>query len=197
MTSSSAAPAAAIAAAALACPALAAAFPDGPPWEVAGNEGCVQCHFDAPATEDSEALSLAGLPSEVTPGSHYRLTVRLTAPEMAIAGFLLSAWHEAAPPATGDAESPAQHDGAGAFAALDAKTTANGAQVRSTEAGSVVETPGVAEWSVEWTAPTTIDGPIVVELWANAGNNDQSPFGDATHRRVWTIRPAPAGAPRY
>src|SRR5690606_40073437 len=58
----------------------------------------------------------------------------------------------------------------------------SGARARSTEQGSQPEADGRAEWSVVWQAPASLELPIVFELWANAGNDDQSPFGDATHQ---------------
>lgn len=174
-----------LAASLLTCPVLAGAFPDGAPWEAAGAEGCAQCHFDAPAVENSEALTLEGLPERAFPGRSYLLTVRLRAKEMAAAGFLLSAWQ-------GDA-------GAGRFSSAGPGSEARGARVRSTGAAAAPRPPGVAEWTVKWTAPAMTSEPhalIVVELWANAANGDRSPFGDTTHRRVWRLPLEPADESR-
>jgi len=158
----------------LSLPAAAAAFPDGAPWEAAGQEGCVQCHFDAPAMESSEAVTVEGLPSTVTPGETYQLRVRLKGRDMAAAGFLLSARQ-----AGGEA---------GTFRSGGPRTEANGAKARSTEEGATPETPGAAEWTLEWRAPEARSAdPVALELWANAANGDESPFGDATHRRTWQL----------
>jgi hypothetical protein len=155
----------------------AAAFPDGAPWEAATSaEGCNQCHFDSPVTGESRALELAGLPESIEPGTLYELTATLSAAAMGSAGFLLSAVQDGAP--------------AGTFEARDARTSAQGAQVRSTEAGAALATSGTAAWSVAWTAPAIVDGIVSFEIWANASNHDQSPFGDATHFRVWRVPPA-------
>src|SRR5690606_16731495 len=128
------------------------------------DRGCPQCHFDAPPVEDSAAIAIEGLPERATPGMRYEIVVRLTDAEMRNAGFLLSAWQ-------GDKEP------AGSFAAVDERTAVNGAQARSTKAGSAVRA-GVAEWALEWTAPADPE-PVRFELWANAGNDDASPLGDA------------------
>ena len=158
----------------LSLPAGAAAFPDGAPWEAAGQDGCVQCHFDAPATENSEAVTVEGLPPAVAPGETYRLRVRLKDARMAAAGFLLSAWQ-------GGGE-------AGTFVSDGPRTETSGAKARSTEAGAAPGTEGVVEWTLEWQAPDAPPAePVVIELWANAANGDQSPFGDATHRRAWQL----------
>ena len=89
------------------------------------------------------------------------------------AGFLLSAWQGT--DGVGSLE-------AGRFEAADEKVETAGARVRSTEEGSEAVSDGLAEWSVVWQAPASLDAAVVFELWANAGNGDKSPFGDATHR---------------
>lgn len=146
---------------------LALAFPDGAPWDAAGDEGCERCHFDAPPVEASDALAIAGLPERVEPGRRYPLTLRLRDENAAAVGFLLSARRGDFP--------------AGAFSPVDDRTEANGARARSTEAGSMPDEHGRAQWAVTWQAPPRLDDSIVLELWANAGNGDDSPFGDTTH----------------
>ena len=165
--------AAALAFAALAAAAPAHAFPDGAPWEAAGPQGCVQCHFDATAAESSTAVAIDGLPERLAPGASYRLVVRLSDPSMAKAGFLLSAWQGGEP--------------AGSFASTDERAVTNAAQARSTEAGASVDARGVVEWIVYWIAPRKTGEPVTLELWANAANDDASPFGDATHHRAWRV----------
>src|SRR5690606_13446538 len=129
------------------------ALPDGAPWEAALDKGCPQCHFDAPAVEDSPALAIEGLPERIAPGARYPIAVRLADADMRKAGFLLSAWQ-------------GEHEPAGRFAAVDERTAVNGAQARSTAAGAAV-TAGAVEWALEWTAPEASE-PVRFELWANA-----------------------------
>jgi hypothetical protein len=162
-------------AATLVAPSRTHALPDGAPWEVALDQGCPQCHFDAPAVQDSSALEIDGLPQRVAPGARYALVVRMRDADMRNAGFLLSAWQEDAP--------------AGRFAAVDERAAVNAAQARSTAAGALVDEGGVVEWALEWTAPQSTE-PLRFELWANAGNDDASPLGDATHRRTWRVPPS-------
>ncbi len=158
----------------------AAAFPDGAPWETAAQEGCVQCHFDVPAVRDSNAVTIAGLPERVVAGAVYRLTLELKADDMLRAGFLLSAKHGEEP--------------GGRFTATDARTTTLNAQARSTNTGSVRSESGRMQWTIQWTAPDSIDRPIVLDVWTNSANDDNSPFGDATHHRIWRLLPAVASS---
>jgi hypothetical protein len=154
----------------------AIAFSDAPPWEAASDTGCAECHFGTPPTLDSAALSLDGLPADVEAGATYRLTVRLAAPDMTFAGFLLAARQ-------GNAA-------AGQFTAADDRAVADGALARSTTAG---RTPadGASTWTLDWQAPAQVGAPIRFTLWANAANGDDSPLGDRTHRREWSVPAAP------
>ena len=153
----------------------AAAFPDGAPWEAAEQEGCGQCHFDVPVVNDSSAVSIVGLPDRIVAGAVYRLTLELMADDMLRAGFLLSAKHGEEP--------------GGRFTATDARTMTLNAQARSTQTGSVRSQSGKMLWTLEWTAPESIDRPIVLDVWTNSANDDNSPFGDATHHRIWRLSP--------
>lgn len=49
--------------------------------------------------------------------------------------------------------------------------------VQHTKAGSVVLTPGAAQWVFEWTAPTA-GGAVVFHVAGNASDADASPLGD-------------------
>ncbi len=52
-----------------------------------------------------------------------------------------------------------------------------------TRAGAFTETPGVARWSIIWTAPSTGGTSVVFHVAANATNDDDSEFGDFIYTR--------------
>lgn len=163
-------------AAALLAPSAAAAFPDPPPWDAAGGEGCAACHFDVEPIAPSPALAIEGLPDALAPGTTYALELRLADPEMARAGFLISA---------------EGRDGAvGRFVSVDGRTEAKDGLARSTAAGSRPAPSGSAAWRLEWVAPDRVDGPVRFVLRANAADGDGSPFGDRTHLRSRAVPPA-------
>lgn len=158
----------------------ATANPDGAEWITAANpDGCLACHFDAPDPSDSQALSIEGLPERPEPGTAYTLKLRLSDPTLKNAGFMLIVTAAEAP--------------AGKLMAVDARTEIgeNGTVARSTRAGSVPATAGESAWDLVWTAPAGPTGAIRFEFWANAGNDDQSPFGDTLHHRIWQLPAAP------
>ena len=148
------------------------AYPFGAPAGTTGGFGeptCLMCHMGAKLNDPAGSLTIEGLPERYTPGQAYRLIVRLRRPQMAAAGFQLSA------------RTPAGAQ-AGTLAVPQGATTVKverGAGVQyagHTEPGSRVATPGAAEWQVVWTAPTS--GPVTFSAAANAADDDRSPMGD-------------------
>lgn len=156
-------------------PVAGAAFPDGTPWSFAENQECVSCHFGAPVAENSKALSLAGLKAPPVPGRAYELTVRLADAGMAKAGFRLIA--------------RATLGDAGSFRGITPGLSAEGAKIRATRDAMALAKPGLAEWTLLWTAPRPIAGRIEMFLDANAANGDDSPLGDVIHRKRITVSP--------
>ena len=149
-------------------------FPDGAPWDsVSRKGGCAECHFGSPVQLDSESLQIIGRPDLIKPGLTYTLKVRFDQDEMARAGFLLSAL---------DTEGPV-----GTFTSADKTTSTRKAQARSNLSGTALIRPGSAEWRLQWMAPANLINPVSFIIWANAANDDQSPFGDHIHYRTWRV----------
>lgn len=147
------------------------ATPEGAEWATADDpEGCSSCHFDSAVRADSPVLRIDGLPKQPEAGNSYLLTLALDDPSLLNSGFLLTV--------------SANGNDAGQLAARDEGVETKGAQARSTLAGSKPTAPGEARWSVVWTAPAELPGPLRFDLWANAGNEDLSPLGDKVHHRV-------------
>lgn len=155
----------------------APASPDGAEWETAAlEEGCRSCHLGAPIAEASEALSLGGLPAKLAPNTSYELSIMLEDASLENAGFLLTILTDGP---------------AGELSASDQRSETQGAQARSTWDGTFPAEPGKARWNLTWTTPDHVEGPVAIELWANAGNYDASPLGDSLHHRVFDIAFAP------
>lgn len=143
----------------------AAAHPGAAPWEADGRPGrdnCATCHFEAAPVRSGEALSLSGLPARVEAGKLYELTLTLKHAGMKVAGFLVSA--------TG-----------GAF------VTGEGVEVREAAARSTLaraKQGAAATWRFSWRAPEDVLQEVAFYVSANAGNDDQSPFGDVIYLDV-------------
>lgn len=147
------------------------AYPYGAPPASTGGFGeptCLMCHFGGELNDPAGSLAIEGLPARYAPGQAYRLIIRLRRPEMAVAGFQLSARTAAG----------AQ---AGTLAPADTRTqvqpgTGGVTYAGHTELGSRPASPGAAEWTVVWTAPAA--GPVSFHASANAADDDRSPLGD-------------------
>lgn len=158
------------------------AHPEGAPWDNAGGYGredCTSCYFDGAAVSPSTDLRLEGVGGSVRPGASYDLTVILTRLQSPSVGFLLRA------DVTGADGRPLP---VGRFEAVDRDVETQGAAARSTKAGSRADGTAEQRWRVVWQAPETFPPgeEIAFSLAANAGNDDQSPFGDVVHlSRIW------------
>lgn len=160
------------------------AYPFGAPPGTTGGFGeptCLMCHMGAELNDPAGSLTIEGLPERYTPGQAYRLIVRLRRPQMAAAGFQLSA----RTPAGAQAGTLAVPQGA---AAVKVETAAGIHYAGHTEPGSRLAAPGAAAWPVVWTVPTTARGPVTFSAAANAADDDRSPMGDYVYALERTSR---------
>lgn len=158
------------------------AYPFGAPPGTTGGFGeptCQMCHLGAELNDPAGALTVEGLPERYTPGQAYRLIVRLRRPQMASAGFQLSA-RTAAGAQAGTFAVPA------GAAAVKVQTAAGIHYIGHTEPGSRLAAPGAAEWPVVWTAPAS--GPVTFHISANAADDDRSPLGDYVYALERTLK---------
>lgn len=167
-----------------------AAYIDGPPPAHTGGFGeptCHACHFDGPVDDPAGGLALEDVPVAYEPGRGYLIRVVLTRPEMARGGFEMAARF---------AEGERAGAAAGSLRGVDARVevtrvdSSGVAYAHHTEAGSALANPGTAEWTVEWTAPDAVAGPVIFHVAANAANDDLSAFGDHIYTASAVSRPA-------
>jgi hypothetical protein len=117
----------------------------------------------------SGKLQLMGLPERPEPGKLYELVVVLKHAGMKAAGFLLGL-----------------DPGGGVFEAGSNATEAKDAAIRSTLAEA--KQKDEARWTLRWRAPPKLPAEIVFYLSANAGNDDQSPFGDRIYLETVNVK---------
>ena len=152
---------------------VAGAYPDGAPWGAANPstvEHCASCHYDYDAVQDSDAITIDGLPDNPVPDTVYDLIVRFSAPDAATSGFQIVAQAE-------------DHD-AGVFSGDTPGIEFIGAAIRSTKPAEYFD--GVS-WVIRWRAPSSIMLPIVFFVAASASNDDGSPLGDTIHYRSFKM----------
>ena len=147
-----------------------------------GEQSCDGCHFDKPINEKPGQLTIRGVPERFTAGERYTLTVTLTRPSMAIAGFQLAARFE-----NGGAQAGMLAPLPGEEKRLKVETQNNIQYVNQRVEGSAPTEPGNAKWSLVWTAPATA-GTVLINAAANAADKDGSTRGDFVYTTVATAR---------
>jgi hypothetical protein len=141
-----------------------------------GEITCQQCHWENPLNDPAGRIELAGVPDTYTPGEQYLITVTLARPDLRRAGFQMAAREDGI------------NMGAGSNAGILGPTDELSQAVQGTpkpvtyvqhsEAGTRIDPPGTARWTVQWTAPEVEGVPVVFHVAANAANDDASPLGD-------------------
>lgn len=135
-------------------------------------ETCRSCHFDYDLNPDGGELKVSGLESKFKPGETVEITLEVSREELGKAGFQLSARFV---------------DGrqAGTFILDDnprvmfTSSSPDSLQyVQHSAEGVEPIGNGMNKWTIQWKAPDQNPSPIIFNISANAGNGDQSEFGD-------------------
>ncbi|MDX1637271.1 MAG: choice-of-anchor V domain-containing protein [Balneolaceae bacterium] len=139
-----------------------------------GEETCRSCHFDYPLNYEEGALVVSGLPVTYEPGRSYWITIAVSRPQLAKAGFQMTTrfksgsqagrfeLHSESVQLTDTVSDSVQY--------LQHPASASDAIVRSSDSGTV-------NWHVKWVAPRE-PGIVYLDVSANAANGDASEFGD-------------------
>ena len=162
----------------------AAAYADGAPPGFTGGFGeaaCDACHFEAAVNTKPGQLTLTGVPERFVAGERYPLTITLSRPGMAMGGFQLSARME-----TGGAQAGTLAPGPGEEKRI--KIEPGKVQyANQRQDGTALAEPGLAKWTVVWTAPAT-SGAVVFHAAANAADKDEAARGDYIYTAVAASR---------
>lgn len=162
-----------------------AAYPDhipGPFTGGFGEESCHSCHFDYAPNDPRGQLRVTGLDRTYLHGESYRVVISLHSERLGIGGFQLAARHE---------------DGsqAGTFKWRDDRiiyTPGIEGSVKYLQHGLTGNRPGadnIVSWEFTWRAPEEGGGPVIFHIAANAGNDDDSPFGDWVYLKELKVDP--------
>jgi hypothetical protein len=147
-----------------------------------GEQSCDGCHFDKALNEKPGQLTIAGAPERFIPGERYTLTITLSRPAMAVAGFQLAARFE-----NGGAQAGTLSPGPGEEKRVKVETQSNIQYANQRVEGSAPAEPGAARWSLVWTAPQA-GGAVLIHASANAADKDGSTRGDFVYTAMTTSR---------
>lgn len=137
-----------------------------------GEETCRNCHFDYDLNPDGGELKVSGLESNFKPGDTVEITLEVSREELGKAGFQLSARF-------------ADGQQAGTFILDDNSrvmfTSSAPDSIQYVQHSAEGVEPignGMNKWAIQWKPPDQKPSPIIFNIAANAGNGDQSEFGD-------------------
>lgn len=158
---------------------------DGPYTGGFGEETCHSCHFDYELNREEGSLSLKGVPERWEAGKIYPLVIEIERADLQKGGFQLTI-------RTADGEQAGRLKWEGER--LD--TTPVGDRpvtyLQHAEEGTEQVDEGRIRWEFEWVAPAADDGvgDVRLHVAANAGNGDDSPFGDWIYLEDILIQPS-------
>lgn len=146
-----------------------------------GEQTCHSCHFDYDLNMEGGSLTVEGIPDQYKPGSEYQVKVTVESEQLEKGGFQMTARFE---------------DGtqAGWFKwesdrLLVTPSISDEIQyVQHSEKGTGPVNEREVSWALTWEAPENEAGKIIINIAANAGNNDDSAFGDWIYTKEIAIK---------
>jgi hypothetical protein len=152
----------------------AAAYADGAPPGFSGGFGessCDACHFEAAVNTPPGRVTLTGIPDRFVPGERYAITITLSRPGLTMGGFQLASRLD-----PGGTQAGMLAPGPGEEKRI--KIESGKIQyANQRQAGTDLAEPGIAQWTVLWTAPET-PGIVRFHVAANAADKDEAARGD-------------------
>ena len=153
----------------------ATAYAEGAPPGFSGGFGeqsCHACHFHGEVNSGPERVALTGVPDQFVAGERYEVTITLSRPDMALAGFQLTARFKDDGAQAGTLASAPGED-----ARVKVETLGDVQYANQRKEGTTLAEAHTARWSVIWTAPDA-SRPVVFHVAANAGDGDGTAEGD-------------------
>lgn len=135
-----------------------------------GEQTCHSCHFDYDINKEGGSLTVQGVNETYRPGKAYEITVTVESEHLEIGGFQMTARFE-----DGSQAGSFQWKGDGL---MYTPSVSNGLKYLQHSADGTDPTgEREASWVFTWIAPDD-EREVFFNIAANAGNNDDSAFGD-------------------
>jgi hypothetical protein len=154
-----------------------------------GEQSCHACHFQGEVNSGPERVVIAGVPDRFVAGERYEVTITLSRPDMALAGFQLTARFK-----DDGAQAGRLMPAPGEDARVKVETQGDVQYANQRKDGTTLAEAHAARWSVIWTAPDA-SRPVVFHVAANAGDGDGTAEGDYVETATAEAAPA-AGSVR-
>jgi hypothetical protein len=144
-----------------------------------GEQTCRSCHFDYDLNMDGGSLSIQGVDEPYKPGASIPVTVTVQSKQLEIGGFQLTARFE-------DGTQAGSFEWDGDRMMFTPSISDEVKYLQHSAEGTKSTDEHEVSWSFTWIAPETGD-PVIFNVAANAGNYDDSSFGDWIYAQEVTV----------
>lgn len=147
-----------------------------------GEETCRSCHFDYDLNPEGGSLTAEGISDTFKPGERYQVSVTVESERLEVGGFQMTARFE-------DGAQAGSFEWEGDRLMFTPSVPEELEYIQHSRSG--VEPAGKREvsWTFTWIAPKEAPGPVIFNIAANAGNDDDSSFGDWIYAKEITSDP--------
>jgi hypothetical protein len=136
-----------------------------------GEETCRSCHFDYDLNMEGGSLIVDGIPGTFKPGAAYEISVTVESEQLEVGGFQMTARFE-------DGSQAGSLDWDRDLLRFTPNIDGDVQYLQHSEAGTEPTGQREVSWSFTWIAPDSAEGTAIFNITANAGNDDDSSFGD-------------------
>lgn len=155
---------------------------DGPFTGGFGEQTCHSCHFDYDINMDRGSLTIEGISDSYQPGISIDITVTVESERLEIGGFQLTSRFE-------DGTQAGGFDWDGDNLMFTPSVSEDVQYLQHTAAGTRPTGDRKVSWTFTWQAPENNEGPVIFNIAANAGNDDDSSFGDWIYVKELLVSP--------
>ncbi len=146
-----------------------------------GEQTCHSCHFDYDINMDGGSLTFQGVDDVYETGKNYKITVTVRSERLEVGGFQLTSRYK-------DGSQAGQFEWSGDRLMLTPSISDEIQYLQHSAEGTTPTSENEVSWIFTWQAPDD-SRPVKFNLAANAGNLDDSSFGDWIYVEEMVISP--------
>ncbi|CAN5365394.1 hypothetical protein BH23BAC3_BH23BAC3_31670 [soil metagenome] len=146
-----------------------------------GEQTCHSCHFDNDLNMEGGSLTLQGVEEKYRAGKEYVITVTVESEHLEIGGFQMTARFE-------DGSQAGSFEWEGDRLMFTPAVSNDIKYLQHSADGTDPTGEREVRWTFTWLAPED-EREVIFNIAANAGNNDDSAFGDWIYVKEIVIKP--------
>ncbi len=155
---------------------------DGPFTGGFGEQTCHSCHFDYDLNMDGGSLSAEGFPVAFRAGEEYDITVSVESEHLRNGGFQLTTRFE-------DGSQAGSFSWNGDHLKYTPGISDDIKYLQHTRESTIPTGERKVSWNFTWQAPECSGEEVIINIAANAGNDDDSAFGDWIYVKELILKP--------